>query len=98
MGYGMESNTEYDMEPKMGEDADYDGERGPDSDAGSDADCNAACDRDQGMDRDKKADGKNLSEHFSISECSYTATRQRPARKMALREARLRARAGSWQS
>ena len=29
MGYGMESNTEYDMEPKMGEDADYDGERGP---------------------------------------------------------------------
>ena len=35
---------------------------------------------------------------FSISECSYTATRQRPARKMALREARLRARAGSWQS
>ena len=25
MGYGMESNTEYDMEPKMGEDADYDG-------------------------------------------------------------------------
>lgn len=64
MGYGMESNTEYDIEPKMGEDADYDGERGPDSDAGSDADCNAACDRDQGMDRDKKADGKNLSEHF----------------------------------
>ena len=44
MGYGMESNTEYDMEPKMGEDADYDGKRGPDSDAGSDADCNAACD------------------------------------------------------
>ena len=37
MGYGMESNTEYDMEPKMGEDADYDGKRGPDSDAGSDA-------------------------------------------------------------
>ena len=64
MGYGMESNTEYDMEPKMGEDADYDGKRGPDSDAGSDADCNAACDRDQGMGRDKKADGKNLSEHF----------------------------------
>ena len=30
MGYGMESKSEIDMEPKMGEDADYDGGAGAD--------------------------------------------------------------------
>ena len=98
MGYGMESNTEYDMEPKMGEDADYDGERGL---TVTQAVMRTAMQPVIGTrvwTGIRRPTEKIYPNTFSISECSYTATRQRPARKMALREARLRARAGSWQS